>query len=114
MTKSRKNPGVAAVLSFLFPGAGQIYNEQIWQGFGLMVLLFISMLTIAIGIGVILVPIIWIIGIYDALNQARKINDEIDEADIKIKQVKRNSAPPIPAGYTPSVKPSTSPSTKES
>jgi len=78
MIKSRKNPGVAAVLSFLFPGAGQIYNEQIWQGFGLMVLLFISLLTMALGIGVILFPIIWALGIYDARNQARKINDEID------------------------------------
>lgn len=80
MTKSRKNPGVAAVLSFIFPGAGQIYNEQIWQGFGLMILLFISLLTIAIGIGVFLFPIVWIIGIYDALHQARKINETIDNA----------------------------------
>jgi TM2 domain-containing membrane protein YozV len=25
-----KNPGTAAVLSFLLPGLGQIYNGQIW------------------------------------------------------------------------------------
>jgi len=79
MVKSRKNPGVAAVLSFLFPGAGQIYNEQIWQGLALICLMFISLGLIAIGIGLILFPIIWIIGIYDALSQARKINDEIDK-----------------------------------
>ena len=27
-----KNPGVAAVLSFIYPGLGQIYNEEIKKG----------------------------------------------------------------------------------
>ena len=27
-----KNPGTAAVLSFILPGLGQIYNGQMWWG----------------------------------------------------------------------------------
>ncbi len=27
-----RNPGTAAVLSFLVPGVGQIYNGTIWRG----------------------------------------------------------------------------------
>src|SRR5665647_1415963 len=34
----RKNPGVAAVLSFFWAGLGQIYNGQLAKGIGFMVL----------------------------------------------------------------------------
>ncbi len=27
-----RNPGTAAVLSFLVPGVGQLYNGKIWRG----------------------------------------------------------------------------------
>ena len=27
-----RNPGTAAVLSFLIPGVGQLYNGKIWRG----------------------------------------------------------------------------------
>jgi TM2 domain-containing membrane protein YozV len=27
-----RNPGTAAVLSFLVPGVGQLYNGRIWRG----------------------------------------------------------------------------------
>ena len=30
--KTMRNPGAAAVLSFLLPGVGQIYNGKIWRG----------------------------------------------------------------------------------
>jgi TM2 domain-containing membrane protein YozV len=32
----KKNPGVAAILSFFWPGLGQIYNGQIAKGIGIM------------------------------------------------------------------------------
>ena len=78
---NRKNPGIAAVLSFVFPGMGQMYNEQIWQGLALMVMVGISLLLCAIGIGFILLPIFWVVGIFDALHQARRINSELSQAN---------------------------------
>jgi TM2 domain-containing membrane protein YozV len=32
----KKNPGVAVILSFFWPGLGQIYNGQITKGIGIM------------------------------------------------------------------------------
>jgi len=45
MTEEEKNPGVAAVLSFVFNGLGQLYNGQIIKG---LVIVFISTLNILI------------------------------------------------------------------
>src|SRR5262249_49945924 len=43
------NPGVAAVLSFLWPGLGQIYKGQVLGG-------FVWMFTVALGYCMCLVP----------------------------------------------------------
>jgi TM2 domain-containing membrane protein YozV len=32
----KKNPGVATILSFFWPGLGQVYNGQIAKGIGIM------------------------------------------------------------------------------
>lgn len=69
-----KNPGLAAVLSFFVPGLGQIYNGQIWQGIGLIVMYGVSLILIFVGIGFFTTPILWIVGMYDAYQQAVKIN----------------------------------------
>jgi TM2 domain-containing membrane protein YozV len=59
----KKNPGVAAVLSFLWPGLGQIYNGQIGKGIGIMVALAL--------LGILAIPLFshtshWIIALlYD-------------------------------------------------
>ena len=45
MSEELKNPGVAAVLSFVFNGLGQLYNGQIIKG---LVIVFISTLNILI------------------------------------------------------------------
>jgi TM2 domain-containing membrane protein YozV len=70
----QKNPGIAAVLSALFVGLGQIYNGEIAKGLIFMVAYFISILLAFIFIGIITTPILWIFGIYDAYNTAKKIN----------------------------------------
>lgn len=54
-------PALAAVLSFAIAGLGQIYNGQIGKG----LLIFFT--------GWLIVP--WIIGIFDAYNTAKKINE---------------------------------------
>ena len=69
-----KNPGIAAVLSFVWPGAGQIYNERIARGFLIMVALSMSVLLMFFFVGFILFPVIWAWQIYDARNIARELN----------------------------------------
>ncbi|NHM26936.1 hypothetical protein G7K71_08060 [Desulfofundulus sp. TPOSR] len=69
-----KNPGLAAVLSFLVCGLGQIYNGQIGKGIGLFVAAGISGLLCTVVIGFILLPVVWLYGIYDAYKTAERIN----------------------------------------
>ena len=65
-----KSPGLAAVLSFLICGLGQIYNGQILKGLIFLVAYVISWWMMWIVIGFITTPILWIWG---ALNQSAKI-----------------------------------------
>jgi len=46
---SYKNPGVAAVLSFIFTGLGQTYNGQIGKGLLLMLISAVSVTSLIIG-----------------------------------------------------------------
>lgn len=73
-TNLQKNPGVAAVLSALWVGLGQIYNGQIGKGLLFMVLQILNCLLLFIVIGFITVPAFWIYGIYDAYQTAQKTN----------------------------------------
>jgi TM2 domain-containing membrane protein YozV len=77
----RKSPGIAAVLSFLFTGLGQIYNGQIGKGIGFVVLGVVFLLTVLVLIGFILYPVFWIYNIYDAYSTAKKINAGIVKPD---------------------------------
>ncbi|MEW6226500.1 MAG: hypothetical protein AB1700_00165 [Bacillota bacterium] len=70
----RKNPGLAAVLSFFFAGLGQIYNGQIGKGIGLIIAELISGLLCTVIVGFLLLPVVWIYAIYDAYKTAEKIN----------------------------------------
>jgi TM2 domain-containing membrane protein YozV len=71
----RKNPGVAAVLSFFWAGLGQIYNGQLAKGLLFMVAYAVCVLLIFVLIGIILVPILWIIGMIDAYTTAQRYNE---------------------------------------
>lgn len=55
------SPAVAAILSFVIAGLGQIYNGQIAKG---LLIFFTSLLIFP-----------WIIGIFDAYNTAKRINN---------------------------------------
>jgi len=44
-----KNPGVAAVLSFIFTGLGQIYNGKIGKGLLLMLISAVSVACLIMG-----------------------------------------------------------------
>lgn len=74
VTMQTKNEGLAAVLSFLVPGAGQIYNGQIIKGLVLFAAQLISIVLMAIGIGFITALIVWVYAIYNAYHRAKEIN----------------------------------------
>lgn len=69
-----KNPGIAAVLSFLFTGLGQIYNGQIRKGISFIVVGIVCLVLVIVLVGFILYPLFWIYNIYDAYSSAKKIN----------------------------------------
>lgn len=71
-----KSPGLAAVLSFLICGLGQIYNGQILKGLIFLVAYIISWWMMWIFIGFITTPILWVWGIVDAYHKAQKINSQ--------------------------------------
>src|SRR3954454_20935174 len=74
VVRSAKNPGVAAALSFVLCGLGQIYNGQLFKGILLAVLFVGSLLLIAAGIGALTAPILWVVGIVDAYRTAQTID----------------------------------------
>jgi TM2 domain-containing membrane protein YozV len=71
-----KNPGIAALASAVWTGAGQIYNGEIGKGIGLMALMFVSALSIFLVIGLVTTPLIWIYSVYDAYRTAERNNQQ--------------------------------------
>lgn len=72
-----KNPAVATILSFFFMGLGQIYNGEIAKGVIFIVLYAISWGAMFLLIGFITTPILWIWGMVDANNSAKRINERL-------------------------------------
>ena len=75
--KFYKNPSIATILSFFFMGLGQIYNGQIGKGILFIILYGISVSLMFVVIGFVTTPILWIWGMVDANNSAKKINENI-------------------------------------
>jgi len=67
-------------LSFLISGLGQIYNGQIGKGILFIILYAISWALMFVVIGFITIPILWIWGMVDANNSAKKINEQMAAA----------------------------------
>ena len=72
--KFYKNPSVATLLSFFFMGVGQFYNGEVIKGVIFIVLYGISLLLMFVVVGFITTPILWIWGMIDANNSAKRIN----------------------------------------
>ena len=70
----QKNPGLAAVLSLLFSGLGQIYNGQIFKGIILTVLQIVNVILMFVLIGFLTYFIVSVYGIYNAYKTAERIN----------------------------------------
>lgn len=71
----QKNPGVAAVLSAIWTGLGQIYNGQIGKGILFMIIQGINAALCFVVIGFITLPLFWAYGLYDAYKTAEKHNN---------------------------------------
>lgn len=69
-----KNAGLAAVLSFLIPGLGQIYNGQIIKGLLIVVVQAINVALTNVLIGFIFYPIVLVYAVFDAYRTAQRIN----------------------------------------
>jgi TM2 domain-containing membrane protein YozV len=72
-----KNPGIATVLSFFIPGAGQIYNGQIGKGIVFFGAAIVSYWLCFILIGFVLAPIVWIYAMVDANKTAKRVNEQM-------------------------------------
>ncbi len=71
----RKDAGVATLLSFFLPGAGQLYNGQVGKGLAfLLVSIFVNFPLMFIGVGFITGLITWIWAMIDAHSSAERIN----------------------------------------
>jgi TM2 domain-containing membrane protein YozV len=71
---SEKSPGLAAILSFLCCGLGQIYNGEIGKGIAMLIVYVICLCLSILILPIIFALILWIYGIYDAYNTAKEIN----------------------------------------
>lgn len=74
----QKNSGISAVLSFIWPGLGQVYNGQIGKGIAIMLIQFV-LLVFSVFIVTLIITLpamfaIWAWNIYDAYSIAEKIN----------------------------------------
>lgn len=76
-----KNSALAAILSFLIIGLGQIYIGLTKKGIILLLAAIISGFLMLIYIGWITWLIVWIYAIYDAYNSAEKMNRGIAVED---------------------------------
>ena len=66
------NPFVAAVLSAVFPGLGQIYNRELEKGLLVIVATVVAAFSALIVVGFVLLPAVWLYAIYDAYRVAER------------------------------------------
>jgi TM2 domain-containing membrane protein YozV len=79
MSVEKKSEILAAILSAIFPGVGQIYNGRMMKG---LVFIVIGIICAALGfvvIGFILYPLFWLYNILDAYRGAQAINRHVIE-----------------------------------
>jgi TM2 domain-containing membrane protein YozV len=73
----KKSAGVAAVLSILLVGAGQMYCGRVGRGFAFLAAAVASYLLMFVLIGFLLAPAVFIWALIDAINLASRHNAEL-------------------------------------
>ncbi|WP_255149353.1 zinc ribbon domain-containing protein [Halorarius halobius] len=74
------NPFVAALLSALFPGLGQIYNRELEKGLVVIVASILAAFSMVFLVGIVLFPAVWLYAIYDAYTVADRQREAADDA----------------------------------
>lgn len=74
------NPFIAAVLSVLFPGLGQLYNRELEKGLVIIVATVVALFSVLIGVGILLYPAIWIYALWDAYKVAERQSSGAEHA----------------------------------
>jgi TM2 domain-containing membrane protein YozV len=72
--------GLAVVLSFIFPGLGQIYNQEFGKGIGFVFAYIISWALTTIIFGWLFLIIVWIWSMVDAY---QFVDIRIDDAELE-------------------------------
>ena len=74
-----KSEGLAAVLSLIWLGLGQIYDGKIGRGLGIMVvgIILVFVFWFLLWLIVIVMFIFWIWNIFDAYKLAKQYNDQL-------------------------------------
>ncbi len=72
----RKSPVIAALLSCIVPGLGQVYAGDLLRGFAMLAALGISLCLMALIIGFFTFIGTWIFAIVDAYNMVKKQNNK--------------------------------------
>ena len=69
-----KSVVLSAILSFLFPGLGHIYNGLTKKGISFIILYIISAVLVMLLVGIVLMIVVWIWALIDAIKTAEAIN----------------------------------------
>ena len=76
-TSIAKSAGLAAVLSAIWPGLGQIYNGEVGKGVAIMVVQVINFILLFVLIGFLTGFAVWVWAIYDAYTVAERRLTEV-------------------------------------
>lgn len=80
----KRTPFVAALLSFLFAGLGQFYNQQNLKGTTFILINLINLFLMWFVVGLFTFFIFWIYNIYDAYKMAKRANMKLARQNGKI------------------------------
>jgi TM2 domain-containing membrane protein YozV len=73
----RKDPAIAVVCSFLVCGLGHVYVGDYAKGFALMIAYGIAWALTGILIGFLIVPVLWVYGLWSAHHDAVGHNERL-------------------------------------
>lgn len=69
-----KSAGVALLASFFLPGLGQFVNGDAGKGVGFLVAYVVGWVSVALLVGIVVVPVVWVWGMVDAYQSAKAWN----------------------------------------
>lgn len=82
----KKSPVVAALLSCVVPGLGQVYGGELYRGLALLAALGFSLCLIVLIIGIFTFFATWIFAVIDAYRMVKrqklKIQEKMNEASV--------------------------------